>query len=265
MGETSRRDDGTTEPPEPKQDSITKRKKRNAPIDIQKMRDSFVEKHSVPLENLVNGIDLSGLRLDPIFKVYESHEYDNIDSWNKREGEAASTEYNDLLLRDIRNPIGAEQLRKFMEIMRGTILIDLGARDCDGYFLAKEFGARGYIGVDKFHCKNPNILNQEDGQLWGSRELKNKSDIPYTVVQEDMLDFLKRLPDNSVSILTTGVEVGIEGKFARLVEKEIERVLDPKGAYITFFSKFEPKGLKRTKFQGETSANRHGGLWQFTK
>jgi hypothetical protein len=78
-----------------------------------------------------------------------------------------------------------------------------------------------------------------------------------------MLNFLKRMPDNSASILTCGVTVGIGNKYARDVEEQIKRVLDPNGAYITHMSNFEPKGLKQDR--SSIVAPYHGGLLKFTK
>ena len=49
---------------------------------------------------------------------------------------------------------------------------------------------------------------------------------------EDMLTFLKRLPDNSCSFLCSGMEILDNDEYKDEVNKEIKRALNPDGAYI---------------------------------
>ena len=115
-------------------------------------------------------------------------------------------------------------------------------QDPFGYVLAQLLGAKAYIGVDKFF--DP-LFEYFSIQGIKERYHISPSDIPFAAVKEDALDFLKRIPDNSASILTCALtgQIGIGRKYATVVEKEIARVLDPNGAYISMFSDFDPKEL----------------------
>jgi len=225
-------------------------------------RESIRETCSVPLETLVAGINLSNLRYNPEYKRYESRDYNANVSWDRGEGHPIGQKYIDFLLVAVTKP-GVE---KFMKAVANTILVDLGANSCNSYFLARALGARGYIGVDKFNPGEEDDFNEAySTELW-EKKLKNKNNVPLAVVQEDMLTFLKRLPDNSVSILTTGIQIGIKGNYSSQVEREIARVLDPKGAYLTYASVFEPKELKKEEpqIQGQTDEVSHT-FFKFTK
>jgi len=113
-----------------------------------------------------------------------------------------------------------EELRHFLG---GQVVVDLGAgRELFAYNLAHEHGARAYIGVE------PNHFAQLDAA-------SDAAKMPFYVVGEDMLSFLQRLPDNSVSLFVFGIDdfilQGAES-YKKNVEAEMARVLHPQGAEI---------------------------------
>ena len=169
---------------------------------------------------------------------------------------------------------------KFFE---GEIVIDLGAgQNIDGYVLSKICGAKAYIAVDhKYTSKlfqKINTPQTEMGDIEFKKMLrreykflgtipeydknvvervKNAIDghflglinMPTNLVAEDILTFLKRIPESSVSILACGIDRSIisENKYANQIEKEIDRVLSNKGAYLGLCSRFNPKSLIKDK------------------
>ena len=108
----------------------------------------------------------------------------------------------------------------FKERLRDSILVDLGGRNLDK--LAEAMECKGYIGVDKYNWYKDQPLDPTEN-LSKNSDYKNTQNIS---VKADMLDFLSRLPDNSVSISISGIDNAI----ARLPEyhnalvKEIARV-----------------------------------------
>ncbi len=150
--------------------------------------------------------------------------------------------------------------------LKDQTIIDLGAGSTNlGYITSLIFGASKYIAVEKFESI-ANKLNVElrkikikDGSislenlsLYDGREilkeeygLETKELIPASVVQDKMLRFLNRIPDNSVSILTSGITYALidDTEYRDNVAKEIERVLDPKGLYVSIHSDIKTKNL----------------------
>jgi hypothetical protein len=124
----------------------------------------------------------------------------------------------------------------------GQIVIDLGA-GCDpiGFLIADRAHAKGYVGVEP-HFGNrlaPKIAAMKNPSL---RNIVEKSIEPEcalgetlaAVVAEDMLRFLKRLPEGSVSVFCSGIDrlVIDDESYRNTVAKEIVRVLSQNGAYI---------------------------------
>lgn len=154
-----------------------------------------------------------------------------------------------------------ERLEILTKRFRDQVIVDLGPGDYgEGYFLAASLGAKGYVGVEKFRqnmleknlksvTKESNNRYAESLHYFEAREgnIKPESDlIPASIVGEDMLSFLKRLPDNSVSILTSGIDSNIipNEKYRREVASEIQRVLNKNGVYMTCASDIPVKGLE---------------------
>ncbi|GEM_PF-1714280 len=123
------------------------------------------------------------------------------------------------------------ELREALYLFRGKVVVDLGAGSYPiGYCIADYCKARGYIGVEPIYTEE--LANRlQHAEIYAAHKLNI---IPFTVIGEDMLGFLRRLPDNSVSILCSGIDTYIieRGDYRDAVAKEIIRVLDPDGVYI---------------------------------
>jgi hypothetical protein len=121
-----------------------------------------------------------------------------------------------------------EKAEKILHRLKGQIVVDLGASDWPWiYKTANMFEARAYIGVDITPF----------GRYFKSKVEREVSDIriPASYVQEDMLTFLKRLPDNSVSIFACGIDCYILNDnldYIENLEKEIARVLSFNGVCV---------------------------------
>lgn len=137
----------------------------------------------------------------------------------------------------------SERLREVFSSFKNQIVVDLGAGSYPyGYYIADSAEAKGYIGVEPNFpyylagslVRNTEIQYEDLPQSIDvePRHLLNKT--PAVVVNEDMLSFLKRLPDNSVSIFCSGIDYYIipEQNYRDEVAKEIVRVLNPNGVYI---------------------------------
>ena len=128
---------------------------------------------------------------------------------------------------------------------KNQLVIEIGAGCFHfGYALAELLEARAYIGVEPFFADH---LIRNINQYASKRSIKR---IPYTVVPEDILTFLRRIPDGLVSIFAFGIEKCIlEDKHYRSnVEKEIFRVLHPEGGFLAASSDLNVSNLCTERF-----------------
>ncbi|MCK5125553.1 MAG: hypothetical protein KAR42_04795 [candidate division Zixibacteria bacterium] len=162
----------------------------------------------------------------------------------------------------------------------GQIVADLGCGShLDSHILLDVVGARGHIAIEPYNMHSFYERLIESSEAKGKEELNSKirkmqvyighlkmydqnrvnrlvvgmkrhlnhgtGDLPVSLVAEDMLTALRRLPNESVSILASGIDECIVPKdvYAEKVEKEISRVLNPKGAFIGESSRFRPAKL----------------------
>ena len=115
------------------------------------------------------------------------------------------------------------------------IIVDLGAGSSKhGLMLADVFKAKAYIGVEPF------FYNQLERNL-GFMNTK----IPCAVEREHMRSFLRRLPDDSVSVFVSGIDDAIVDNDDYLTEvaSEITRVLHPKGLFLSHGSNVCAEGF----------------------
>lgn len=140
----------------------------------------------------------------------------------------------------------------FESAFKDKVVVDLGAgKNTVGYQIASLAGARAYVAVEPlgYHSLERRLKGQS------TREVMDEGQKPveYTLVPEDMLTFLRRLPPDSVSVFSSAIdrEVLPNREYQAKVEKEIERVLNPGGAYINFSSVFRPSGLQYTHHLGK--------------
>jgi len=131
-----------------------------------------------------------------------------------------------------------KKIREFFNRFESQIVLDLGANSSHLYNLISGFNVEGYVGVEVFH----------DEKLINSlKDSFNKKKIPFAVVREDMLNFLKRVPSNSVSVHVSGIDDEIipDQNYQKEVIKEIARVLHPRGIYTEY------QGIEIGRFDAE--------------
>tara|TARA_Y100000034_G_scaffold12616_1_gene13263 strand:- start:216 stop:941 length:726 start_codon:yes stop_codon:yes gene_type:complete len=221
----------------------------------------------IPLERIIPTTNIKGLKkLEEISEMDESPEFcDWTSPWNWKSATPQFFIYPSYFL---------DAGQAFQE----QIIVDLGSGlHLDNYFLAKIFDARSYIAVDKYNARtlfdkfekqdeqnkvlrnDSSKLSERLGKLKddeNTKRLKRNlerlskgtlSDIPATIIAEDMFNLLKRLPNDSVSILTGRIDKCMipesENDYAQEIESQISRVLHPKGAHISFYSRFEDPSL----------------------
>ena len=147
-------------------------------------------------------------------------------------------------------------------LVENQVVVDLGAGsgDCMMYNFCSTAGAKGYVGVDKFRDGFSEFFSKNDEDAILNKQIqRSKRDhvserivkenfhaIPGAGVKEDMLAFLRRLPDKSVSVITNGIDYHVieSQEYRNEVGKEIERVLHPEGVYITLGSDIPIRNLK---------------------
>jgi hypothetical protein len=118
-----------------------------------------------------------------------------------------------------------EDVKRELESLRGQVVVDLGAGETlFGYAIADNFGAKGYVGIEPIFAE----------KLVREVEKEKHNGTPIAVVKEDMLNFLRRLPGDSVSLLCSGIDGDIipEMDYREATAREIARVLDPEGVYV---------------------------------
>lgn len=202
-------------------------------------------------ENIVDGINLKDINdayseVEKVFKIRTPK--NTVKEVSESVGRPFKTMYIDELYKGLRQDIeendGETYAKRFTEFFKGIPVVDLGAGAGGGYNVASWLKASGYIGVEPHNWDNLiNGLLTDDTEI---TELQAKDSnvrpIPYSVIAEDALTFLKRLPDKSVGILSFGTDHFIikDPKYIRDVIGEIKRVLHPKSAMLASNSVFTP-------------------------
>jgi len=155
------------------------------------------------------------------------------------------------LIWPLRNENGRNIIAEFFKPFKNQTVVDIGSgATANGYILAGFAEAKAFVAVEP----NEEALEDLRGDLLYANEAKgslkklNKPLIPVSLVNDDGRSFLKRLPDQSVSIFTSGInETIIHGNPQHIkdIEAEIARVLHPEGAYINHYSAFSlnPSGF----------------------
>lgn len=134
------------------------------------------------------------------------------------------------------------EIRKLLQRLSDGVVVDLGAGvKSTGYYFAHQHRAAGYIGVEPAH---PADL-QKEVQTQADR-IKSRPATPFVVVAENMLAFLKRLPDDSATIITSNIDSNVipDPKIREQIGLEINRVIGARNMYITNFSEVPlPRGM----------------------
>ncbi|MCK9379222.1 MAG: hypothetical protein M0P97_03735 [Candidatus Moranbacteria bacterium] len=138
---------------------------------------------------------------------------------------------------------------------KDQIVVDLGCGyHARGYDFISLAGAKGYVGVDMYHGNNfvegngfySDERNKSIQKIAERKHIVDASAASASFSADDMLTFLKRLPDNSVSIFISGIDANVlDGNFRYIdeINREIQRVLNDKGAFVSYQSCFHPKEL----------------------
>lgn len=126
---------------------------------------------------------------------------------------------------------------------KNQIVVDLGAGAFEiGYFLAVMGGAKAYIGVEPYYYGELFVFLSDVEYLcnttYFNMKLKKEDLIPASIVNLDMLKFIKLLPDNSVSFLACGIGKPkvIDERYADNVKKVIPQKLNQNGVFICYQS-----------------------------
>lgn len=243
-------------------------------------------------------------QLIPEIKPTQIEKLDGIDYQTNQFGDSFIYEFFkgsiDNILEDyIRNPENlTSDFSILKERMRGQIILDLGSNESIlGYELASLLGASAYIGVDinanavrmgndlqEFTSTSiktgiKNLLKFEDYSHYSESENQKRKAgkekvindtlgteiIPASIVRDDLLSFLKRLPNNSVSIFTFGIDNNVipDERYRQEVGQEIQRVLNQKGGYLTYTSNITSGKLinpfKELSKKGQANNTQLGG------
>ena len=132
-------------------------------------------------------------------------------------------------------------LKEFFLPFKGQIVVEIGPGErITGYEIALLSGAHAYVAVDPYNfIDNLQKFLKEAEHFTVSIP---SSQISRTAVKADALSFLRRLPDKSVSIFASELESVMEEGYQIEVEKQMERVLHPQGAFIEYHSDFKLDG-----------------------
>jgi SAM-dependent methyltransferase len=196
--------------------------------------------------SLVPGIKMDALRLvrQGVY-ASETEESKVNDSLSSDSAYSESTIF--LLQKDEKESeeIWKNRVEILKKAFKDKVVVDLGSGAGGSiYWLASALGAKAYIGVDK---NNANLFFGRNGPF-GSRTIGqagmfnirgkfgNPEPILYSIVQEDMVSFLKRLPDNSVSLVAYGIDGFVFDKTPedkiREICCEMGRVIAVDGGYL---------------------------------
>ena len=169
--------------------------------------------------------------LQPPHADYQSvidAEGEHLERWDKR---SLHTAYGADVAEYIQ-PHGAEENPEKLEVfdylvskVKGNIVVDLGGTNMRRF--ASALGAKAYIGVDKFAYEEEHPRNA----YVDLTPTERKKDTDIISVKNDMLDFVSRLPDDSVCIIMNGIDGEIirSDEYHTALAKEIMRVTKKDG------------------------------------
>ena len=116
-----------------------------------------------------------------------------------------------------------------------------------GYLIAATFEAKNYLAIEPYYA---DVLLKTLGQA--IEEQKHVvTEIPWKISSDDMLTALRKIPDDSVSILACGIEDCIlpDADYKAAVEAEVARALSDTGVFASSHSDLHPKGLHEETFE----------------
>jgi predicted methyltransferase len=224
-------------------------------IETNKQENEEKENLVVSLEEIIPGIIFGDLEKNKEGYYVSSNIPNNVKVFDNA---SSSTEDLQIITNENRRKrgmetksINEEETRLIFNLLSDKPLIDLGAGiQTDVLDLSMQGNSSGYVGVEPNNYKKLNELLNSG---------KDEKSIPSAVVAEDMLAFLRRLPDSSVNITAFSIDQFVlsprrVGKdYLVNLYKEIHRVLHPEGAlFVNDMSDISPAGLKRRDiYEGE--------------
>ena len=132
----------------------------------------------------------------------------------------------------------------WQKAMTGRIVVDLaGGCNAWGYLLACEAQASCYIGLDAYNYRGLKGALSSEGLARSFHIFRECEDptyrppgllIPRAVVPEDMLTFLRRVPDRSVSVLAIGLHYILPPSYADEVNEQLSRVIQDGGCCVRY-------------------------------
>ncbi|MCF7798328.1 hypothetical protein K9M74_00325 [Candidatus Woesearchaeota archaeon] len=130
-----------------------------------------------------------------------------------------------------------ESLQKF----KNQIVFDLGAGEFPGsvYKLLSKVKAKGYIGVEALNFEVAKENLEEDVNYY-KQEKYFDYELPLHIIDSDMKTVLKKIPDNSASFITSGIDWAIitDDNYFNECMSLIAQKLHPKGIHIDNCSDF---------------------------
>lgn len=186
-------------------------------------------------------------------------------------GEDYKTPFAGEVFRALEYDLEENEGKKFnavKELFKDIPVIDLGPADSvKGKTIADMLGSSGYIGVEPYNWRslqrNMICYDESDLEFYLPDKIKKPEKIKYSIIPEDALTFLRRLPDHSVGVITAGTDYYVfyggngtsweqkgdsqeERRRKKIVteyiekcKKEIARVLHPKSALLATESVFQ--------------------------
>jgi len=182
------------------------------------------------VDEIIPGIDTTGLKIITNSKDIKESAID-LHKLERNSSYSFPTPYSSHIIEKSFNKFFKERTFKAFSSLKNQIVVDLGAGiNRDMFLFLSDYKVKSYVAVEPFHYDTlfRNLIN------FHIRIKETKC----ALVGEDMLTFLRRLPNNSVSLLTIGIDSAIlnNNNYRNKVEKEMVRVLDPKGAYLSYAS-----------------------------
>lgn len=141
-----------------------------------------------------------------------------------------------------------EEFDKLQEAFKDSVVVDLGAGDGvvrpnRSYEMACLLGAKGYIGVETY-----NFQSLVRSYLRTKKLRVGYEPIPFNLVAEDAVSFMKRLPDNSVNLLNSGIgDILVKDSYKNNFRSEMGRVLKV-GGICLISNSLHPSGNHETKY-----------------
>jgi len=145
--------------------------------------------------------------------------------------------------------------------LKDQVVVDLGAGMVySSYFPIAAAKAKAYVGVELpwYLEKDMEWSEQFEAANWDGTSQKfakkgidKLEPIPYSVVADHMLSFLRRLPDKSVSVFMSGIDHDIVSnpKHREAIANEISRVVSDDGALVQWAAwGFDPEGMSSEEF-----------------